>query len=160
MSNFAHLIRTSIGSCLTHSCAGRLRPMPPRPRPVTGLSVEHARVCVTGYGHNRPDPFPGLGDFVGWVGGVSRLGNGDLLLVHSAGDWHVSFATPIVLQRLTLTCGRAGGARVRIPLLPRARTRHDFSKIALTSQRIWLLPWRRAELVQLFDMSSWHLNAE
>ena len=68
------------------------------PERVTGLPVEEARICVTGYDHNRPDPFPGLGDFIGWVGGVERLANGDLLFILSAGYWHVSFATPIVLS--------------------------------------------------------------
>ena len=68
------------------------------PGRVTGLRLEESRICVTGYDHNRPDPFPGLGDFVGWVGGVERLSNGDLLFIHSAGYWHISFATPIVLK--------------------------------------------------------------
>ena len=65
---------------------------------VTGIPLEQARICVTGFDHNRPDPFPGLGDFIGWVGDTVRLKNGDLLFVHSAGYWHVSFATPIVLN--------------------------------------------------------------
>jgi hypothetical protein len=68
------------------------------PEKVTGLSLEKARICVTGYDHNRPDPFPGLGDFIGWTSGAVRLANGDLLFVHSAGYWHVSFATPVVLN--------------------------------------------------------------
>ncbi|HAY83278.1 MAG TPA: hypothetical protein DCY79_26015 [Planctomycetaceae bacterium] len=67
-------------------------------QPVTGLPLEKARICVTGFDHNRPDPFPGLGDFIGWVGDTVRLKNGDLLFTHSAGYWHVSFATPIVLS--------------------------------------------------------------
>jgi len=50
---------------------------------VAGLPLEQARICVTGYDHNRPDPFPGLGDFIGWLGGVNRLANGELLFVHS-----------------------------------------------------------------------------
>ena len=68
------------------------------PLTVTGLPLKTARVCVTGFDHNRPDPFPGLGDFIGWVGDVTRLANGELLFVHSAGYWHVSFATPIILN--------------------------------------------------------------
>lgn len=68
------------------------------PGEVSGIPLDKARICVTGFDHNRPDPFPGLGDFVGWVGGVKRLANGELLFVHSAGYWHVSFATPIVLK--------------------------------------------------------------
>ena len=66
---------------------------------VTGEPIQSARICVTGFDHNRPDPFPGLGDFIGWVGDVVRLKNGELLFVHSAGYWHVSFATPIVLNK-------------------------------------------------------------
>ena len=62
-----------------------------------GLAYDDARVCIVGYDHNRPDPFPGLGDFIGWVGDVVRLPSGELMFVHSAGYWHVSFATPVVL---------------------------------------------------------------
>ena len=68
------------------------------PGQVAGLPLDQARICVTGFDHNRPDPFPGLGDFIGWVGDVVRLANGELLYVHSAGYWHVSFATPVVLN--------------------------------------------------------------
>jgi len=58
------------------------------------LDVKEARVLVTGADHKRPESFPGLGDFIGWPGGVERMPNGDLLLVHSAGYWHSSFAQP------------------------------------------------------------------
>ena len=58
------------------------------------LRIGQARVVVTGAERNRPDSFPGLGDFIGWPGGVDRLPNGELLLVHSAGYWHSSFAQP------------------------------------------------------------------
>ena len=58
------------------------------------LTIEQARLCVTGWDHNRPANFPGLGDFIGWARGIERAPNGDLLLVHSAGYWHVSFARP------------------------------------------------------------------
>lgn len=58
------------------------------------LDIKQARVLVTGATHNRPDPFPGLGDFIGWPGGIERLPSGELLLTHSAGYWHVSFAQP------------------------------------------------------------------
>ena len=68
------------------------------PDRVAGLSLEEARICVTGFDHNRPDDFPGLGDFIGWTSGAVPLANGDLLFVHSAGYWHVSFATPLVLS--------------------------------------------------------------
>ena len=66
---------------------------------VTGLPLNRARICITGFDHNRPAPFPGLGDFIGWIGAVNRLANGDLLCVHSAGYWHVSFATPVMLHK-------------------------------------------------------------
>ena len=58
------------------------------------LTINEARVCVTGADQNRPAPFPGLGDFIGWPGGIDRMPNGDLLLGHSAGYWHSSFADP------------------------------------------------------------------
>jgi BNR repeat protein len=58
------------------------------------LDINQARVCVTGADHNRPGAFPGLGDFIGWPGGIERMPNGDLLLAHSAGYWHVSFSQP------------------------------------------------------------------
>lgn len=60
--------------------------------------IRKARVCVTGADRNRPGPFPGLGDFVGWPGGIDRMPNGDLLLVHSAGYWHSSFAQPVQIE--------------------------------------------------------------
>ncbi len=64
--------------------------------PVNGqsLPIQQVRVLVTGAQHNRPAPFPGLGDFIGWPGGIERSADGELLLVHSAGYWHVSFAQP------------------------------------------------------------------
>jgi len=58
------------------------------------LTAEQARICVTGYDHNRPDPFPGLGDFIGWAKAIERMPNGDILVAHSAGYWHASFASP------------------------------------------------------------------
>ena len=65
---------------------------------VTGVPLADARICITGFDHNRPDHFAGLGDFIGWVGDTVRLKNGELLFTHSAGYWHVSFATPIILN--------------------------------------------------------------
>jgi hypothetical protein len=58
------------------------------------LTAQEARICVTGHDHNRPDPFPGLGDFIGWAEAVERTPDGDILLVHSAGYAHVSPASP------------------------------------------------------------------
>ena len=72
---------------------------PVKSQTVTGVPLEKARICVTGFDQNRPEPFPGLGDFIGWVGDTVRLKNGELMFVHSAGYWHVSFATPIVLNK-------------------------------------------------------------
>ena len=74
-----------------------------------GLPLSKARICITGYDHNRPDPFPGLGDFIGWVGDVARLANGELLFVHSAGYWHVSFATPVILTDDLIEPYKKGG---------------------------------------------------
>ena len=62
-----------------------------------GLPLDKARRCIVGHDHNRPDHFPGLGDFIGWNGDIVRLANGELMFVHSAGYWHVSFATPVLL---------------------------------------------------------------
>lgn len=62
------------------------------------LTIGEARVCISGADHNRPSPFPGLGDFIGWPGGIERMPNGDLLAVFSAGYWHVSFAQPRLIE--------------------------------------------------------------
>ena len=64
------------------------------------LTIEEARVAVTGHDVNRPDPFPGLGEF-SWPGNIQRLDNGELLLVHSAGYAHVSFAEPRLTEENT-----------------------------------------------------------
>jgi len=57
------------------------------------LTIEKARVLVTGPGFNRPEKFPGMGEF-SWAGNVQRLPDGELLMVHSMGYYHVSFAQP------------------------------------------------------------------
>ena len=57
------------------------------------LTIEQARLTVTGYDFNRPDPFPGRGEF-SWPGNIVSLPDGELLLVHSSGYYHVSFAEP------------------------------------------------------------------
>ena len=62
-----------------------------------GLTYKQARVAVTGYNVNRPDPYPGMGDF-GWAGNLQRLPNGDLMLVHQWGYWHSSFAEPRMIE--------------------------------------------------------------
>ncbi|MCZ6676529.1 MAG: sialidase family protein [Candidatus Poribacteria bacterium] len=72
-------------------------------------TAEEARICVTGWDNNRPDDFPGLGDFIGWAGGLARMPNGDLLLAHSAGYWHASFASPRLIAEATRKSYAAGG---------------------------------------------------
>lgn len=52
------------------------------------------RQLITGATHNRPDFYPGAGDFIGWPGGIDRMPNGDLVMSFSSGYWHVSFAEP------------------------------------------------------------------
>ncbi len=64
------------------------------------LTIKEARVPITGFDVNRPDPFPGLGKF-GWPGNVQRLPDGELLMVHSAGYYHVSFAEPRLIEANT-----------------------------------------------------------
>lgn len=59
----------------------------------TPPSAKQVRVHVTGKAVNPPRPFPGWGGFA-WPGNVARLPNGELLMCHSAGYWHVSFAQP------------------------------------------------------------------
>jgi len=66
----------------------------------TPLSIKDARVIVTAHDFNRCDSFPGVGDF-GWPGNIQRASNGDLLLVHSWGYWHASFASPRLLEKET-----------------------------------------------------------
>ena len=61
------------------------------------LTIEAARVVVTGHDFNRPDPFPGMGDF-GWAGNIERLADGRLMLVHQWGYWHSSFAEPRLIE--------------------------------------------------------------
>lgn len=66
--------------------------------PASGpLTIEQARVVVTGFDTNRPDPFPGRGEF-GWPGNIARLDDGSLMLVHSAGYYHASFAQPRLIE--------------------------------------------------------------
>ena len=67
------------------------------------LTAKDVRVCVTGFDHNRPKPFDGMGEFIGWAEGIQRLPNGDILLIHSAGYDHVSFASPRDIR------GKTGG---------------------------------------------------
>ena len=57
------------------------------------LTIEQALLCVTG-----------------WTRGIERAPNGDLMLVHSAGYWHVSFAQP----RLYFTKGREKSGKQKV----------------------------------------------
>ncbi|SVD80381.1 uncharacterized protein METZ01_LOCUS433235, partial [marine metagenome] len=61
------------------------------------LTIEKARVLVSGPGFNRPDAFPGRGEF-SWAGNVQLLPDGELLLVHSMGYYHSSFAQPRLIE--------------------------------------------------------------
>lgn len=63
-------------------------------------SVEPLRATVTGHDVNRPAPFPGRGKF-SWPGNIARLPGGELLLVHSAGYYHSSFASPRLIEEET-----------------------------------------------------------
>ena len=56
------------------------------------LTIEQARLCVTG-----------------WARGIERAPNGDLMLVHSAGYWHDSFAQPRFFHPGTRKQGEAEG---------------------------------------------------
>jgi photosystem II stability/assembly factor-like uncharacterized protein len=62
-----------------------------------GRSASDLRVTVTAPGFNRPDPFPGRGEF-SWPGNIVRLPDGELLMVHSFGYYHVSFAQPRLIE--------------------------------------------------------------
>ena len=62
--------------------------------------IAKLRVAVTGHDVNRPKPFPGRGKFA-WPGNMARLPDGELLLVHSAGYYHVSFAEPRLIEPTT-----------------------------------------------------------
>lgn len=61
------------------------------------LTIKQARVAVTGHDVNRPDPFPGAGDF-GWAGNIEQLADGRLMLVHQWGYWHSSFGEPRLIE--------------------------------------------------------------
>ena len=80
--------------CVIGDCQPATGQSPPSS---TALPISQTRVVVTGPETNRPDPFPGAGDF-GWAGNLQQLPGGRLLLVHQAGYWHVSFAQPRVIE--------------------------------------------------------------
>jgi len=64
------------------------------------LTIDQARIKVTGHNFNRPDPFPGQGKF-SWSGNIVQKSDGELLMVHSAGYYHVSFAQPRQIEPTT-----------------------------------------------------------
>ena len=88
---FVKRVCVTLIGCLVSAgvCAAQQRDSARRQQ--TGRDV---RVCVTGYDQNRPVPFAGLGDFIGWAEAIEQLPNGDLLVAHSAGYGHVSPASP------------------------------------------------------------------
>ena len=67
------------------------------PASTSGLAAADARVVVTGHDFNLCNPYPGRGKF-GWPGNIQRLDNGDLMMVHSWGYWHSSFAQPRLIE--------------------------------------------------------------
>ena len=85
-------------------CVGRSQAVAAKP-----LSIGEARLKVTGARHNRPDAYKGIGDFIGWPGGVDRMPNGDLLVTHSSGYWHSSFAMPRLIEPKLAKNWRAEG---------------------------------------------------
>ena len=88
MSTFLRVVCALVGV----GAVSLVQAAPPETR--QRLKISQARVCVTGADHNRPADYRGIGDFIGWPGGLDRMPNGDLLLTHSAGYWHSSFAQP------------------------------------------------------------------
>jgi len=80
----------------------------------SGLTAAQARVIVTGYDFNLCDPYPGRGKF-GWPGNIQRLANGDLMMVHSWGYWHSSFAQPRLIKENTAKRWRASGWPLDFP---------------------------------------------
>ena len=69
----------------------------PAPNKTAGSLFNQVRHDIVGDDRNRPDHFLGLGDFIVWPGDIVRLNDGELMFVHSAGNGHASFATPVVL---------------------------------------------------------------
>ena len=86
------------------SCVGQSTALAAKP-----LLIGEARLKVTGARHNRPDAYKGIGDFIGWPGGVDRMPNGDLLVTHSSGYWHSSFAMPRLIEPKLAKNWRAEG---------------------------------------------------
>ena len=86
------------------------------------LTTSQARLLVTGADHNRPDSYPGIGDFLGWPGGIDRMSNGDLLLTHSSGYWHSSFAQPRQIEPKLAKQWRAEGWPLDFPAPTGGRT--------------------------------------
>lgn len=107
----ARLGRTRLSALLAVTCFLLLtaRPVSADTGKRLPANIREARVLITGAARNRPRDFPGLGDFIGWPGGVERMPNGDLLLAHSAGYWHSSFAQPRQIEPTLARRWRAQG---------------------------------------------------
>ncbi len=71
-------------------------------------TASEMRVTVTGHDVNRPDDYPGIGDF-GWAGNIERLADGRLMLVHQWGYWHSSFSEPSMIEPELATRWRSEG---------------------------------------------------
>jgi len=71
-------------------------------------TASEMRVTVTGHDVNRPDDYPGIGDF-GWAGNIERLADGRLMLVHQWGYWHSSFSEPRMIEPELATRWRSEG---------------------------------------------------
>ncbi|MAE64544.1 MAG: hypothetical protein CMJ18_09770 [Phycisphaeraceae bacterium] len=106
------------------------------PLVVTGVAMAQARVTVTGHDFNRPDPYPGMGDF-GWAGNVERLGDGRLMLVHQWGYWHSSFAEPRIIEPATAKRWRQGNWPLDFPAPTGGRCMATFSS---DDGRTWSKP--------------------
>ena len=66
--------------------------------PEIGGDYRQCRRKIVAWDVNPPAPFPGFGGTVGLGQDVAVLDNGDWLLVFHAGYWHMSMATPFVLD--------------------------------------------------------------
>ena len=103
---------------------------------LTGLGVSslsaarpasEMRVTVTGHDFNRPDDYPGIGDF-GWAGNIERLEDGRLMLVHQWGYWHSSFSEPRMIEPSLATRWRSEGWPLDFKAPTGGRSMATFSK--------------------------------
>ena len=85
-----------------------------KPASTSGLAAADARIVATGHDFNLCDPYPGRGKF-GWPGNIQRLANGDLMMVHSWGYWHSSFAQPRLIEEKTRKRWKSGNWPLEFP---------------------------------------------